>query len=166
MKRFTKETRRRMSQAAKARCTQEWKEAQAKAKATPLPLAQVAELYRSGKTQVEIAGVFGVTQKVIWGFMRRHGIPARVAIKRNQIASNNDSWKGDRAGYDAFHCRLNAVFGKPKRCSVCGTVDERKRYEWANLTGRYEDPTDYKRMCQSCHKKYDNARRRKANEAS
>ena len=30
-----------------------------------------------------------------------------------------------------------------------------KNYDWANLTGHYDDPNDYKRMCRSCHWKYD-----------
>jgi len=31
----------------------------------------------------------------------------------------------------------------------------KKRYQWASLTGDYADINDYKRMCQSCHAKYD-----------
>ena len=33
------------------------------------------------------------------------------------------------------------------------------RMEWANLTGEYQDVTDYARMCVSCHRKFDAARR-------
>ncbi len=29
-------------------------------------------------------------------------------------------------------------------------------YEWATLTGRYDDVMDYKRLCASCHKRFDN----------
>lgn len=33
------------------------------------------------------------------------------------------------------------------------------RYLWANLTGRYQDVNDYRRMCASCHGRFDAARR-------
>ena len=33
------------------------------------------------------------------------------------------------------------------------------RFEWANLTGSYEDIDDYARMCCSCHRSYDAERR-------
>lgn len=45
--------------------------------------------------------------------------------------------------------------GRPKRCEECGTTDSLKTYDWANLNGKYEDLNDYKRMCRSCHWKYD-----------
>jgi len=64
-------------------------------------------------------------------------------------------WKGNNAKYSAFHMRLKERFGYPKECKVCGTTDKKKRYEWANLTGKLCDINDYKRMCHSCHKKYD-----------
>ena len=44
------------------------------------------------------------------------------------------------------------------QCERCGTTDPTKRYEWANLTGHYEDVADYERMCKSCHERYDRAR--------
>jgi len=40
-------------------------------------------------------------------------------------------------------------------CEVCGAKDQNRSYDWANLTGKYDDPSDYKRMCRSCHWKYD-----------
>ena len=87
--------------------------------------------------------------------MRRSGIAARVAAKRNQIGEANHSWKGDDAGKQAFHRRLYARFGKPCACQVCGTKDPAKSYDYANLTGRYEDLEDYTPMCRSCHWRYD-----------
>jgi len=45
--------------------------------------------------------------------------------------------------------------GLVDRCDVCGTTEPGKHYDWANLTGRYEDVNDYKRMCRSCHFKHD-----------
>lgn len=96
MKYFSDETRRRMSESAKRRCARpEWI-AMMKAKATPLPEDEVRRLYESGMTQKEIAAQLGTTQKVVWRFMKNHGIKARKTAKRNQYGEKNDYWKGGR----------------------------------------------------------------------
>ena len=112
-------------------------------------------LYGDGKTQAEIAGELGVTQKVIWRLMKHHGLTARVAAKRNQRGERNDTWKGDSASYTAGHVRVKTQRGQPSACEVCGTTGPEKTYDWANLTGRYHDPSDYRRLCRSCHWKCD-----------
>lgn len=117
-------------------------------------VAQVRALYSAGKTQVEVALVCGVTQKVIWNLMRRHGIAARVAAKREQSGPKNSRWRGASASYAALHLRVEAARGKPSCCDDCGTTTA-KRFEWANLTGNYADVSDYKRLCCSCHHKMD-----------
>jgi hypothetical protein len=122
---------------------------------TPFTKEELELDYRAGLTQNEIAERYHTTQKVVWRAMNKFGIKARVAAKRNQTRENNDSWKGDHAGYAAFHKRMESLKGKPQKCEVCGTTDKSKTYDWANLTGRYEDPNDYKRMCRSCHWKHD-----------
>ena len=116
---------------------------------------RVRQLYAAGNTQVEIAGVVGLSQKVVWNIMRRHSITARAATPRDQWGTNNPAWKGDDAGKNALHRRLYARFGKPDCCSQCGTT-EAAHYDYANLTGRYEDLSDYAPMCRSCHATYDN----------
>ncbi len=155
MKQVTKATRQKMSAAAKRRCTPEWRKAKSDAYATPLPLDELTRLYRGGTTQNELAVHFGVTQKAVWGFMRRNKVKARKAAKRNQTGEANDSWKGDLAGYKAMHLRMTKRFGQPKRCDQCGTTDKRKAYSWASLTRKYHDMNDYRRMCRSCHARYD-----------
>lgn len=124
-------------------------------------VGRVLDLYAAGRTQQEIAADLGMTQKVIWRLMKNHGIEARVAAKRNQGGENNHMWRGDLAQYQALHLRVESARGKPQRCQSCGIEDPDKRYEWANLTGHYEDTNDYERMCASCHRKFD-ARRRAA----
>lgn len=114
----------------------------------------VRSLYENGSTQDEIAAKLGMTQKVVFNVMRRHGIKSRVPAKRDQWGENNPTWKGNDAGKQALHRRLYSRFGKPSKCSVCGT-EEAKHYDYANLTGRYEDLDDYTPMCRSCHWKYD-----------
>lgn len=122
---------------------------------SPDLVAAVARLYTAGHTQHETAEHLGLTQKVVFNVMRRHGIKARVAAKRDQRGEKNASWKGDAAGRQALHRRLYALYGKPKTCGACGTTSA-KAFDYANLTGRYEDMDDYMPMCRSCHAKYDN----------
>lgn len=145
----------------------------AKPKQYPATLvANVTQLYRSGLTQTEISKAVGISQKVIWNLMRRHGIEARVAKARHPMSGpTHPSWRGNIAGKQAFHRRLYAQFGKPKHCAKCGTTEAR-HYDYANLSGRYEDIDDYMPMCRSCHWKYDDKisnitkNRRDANESA
>lgn len=116
-------------------------------------------MYQSGMSQVEVAAVLGTTQKVIFNTLKRNGIKSRVAAKRNQFAENNHMWKGGNATYEAFHARVENRRGRPKKCSICGASDKNKWYDWANLTGDYPNPLDYARMCRSCHRAYDAARK-------
>lgn len=128
---FTEQTRLKMSDAAKRRCTPEWRAKKSETMST-----------------------------------------ARVAAKRNQFGTNNSSWKGKSALYGSFHQRVKYARGKAKDygCAICGTRDKNKSYDWANLTGDYNNVMDYSPMCRSCHRKYDkglvvmpNAKRETAN---
>jgi len=56
--------------------------------------------------------------------------------------------------YGACHYKVRKLRGTPSLCEVCGTTTA-KKFEWANLTGNYADINDYKRMCASCHDKFD-----------
>lgn len=127
----------------------------AKPKAYPAEWVEaVSLLYARGKTQHEIAAILCLTQKVVWNLMRRHGIQARVAAKRDQRGEKNHAWKGDGAKYAAAHLRVTSVRGKPSLCEECGTTTA-KRYEWASISGNYTDVNDYLRLCASCHKRRD-----------
>lgn len=115
MKTFSIETRKRMSEAAKRRCTPEWIKKQ-QSKGTQLPLETVVRLYyKENHTQQEIARILGVTQKVVHNFMHRNHLKARKAAKRNQYRENNASWKGGvKDGYiripapsDSFHSQCD-----------------------------------------------------------
>lgn len=124
---------------------------------TPLPdRAEIKNLYDDGRTQKQLAEHYGVTQKIVWRWMRDLKIKTRVPKNLNQTGENNSSWKGDDAGYAALHYRVYKAKGKPQKCDECGSKDKRRRYQWASLTGKFHDIDDYKRMCQSCHAKYDN----------
>lgn len=117
-------------------------------------VAEVRALYAGGHTQAEVGALVGLSQRVVHTLMKHHGVDARVAAKRNQWGNNNHAWKGNEASYQAFHRRLYSCFGKPSKCTACGTEDA-EHYDYANLSGRYEDLDDYAAMCRSCHWKMD-----------
>lgn len=127
--------------------------------AIKIPLKDnLQKLYDSGMSQKEVGNQYSVSQKVIFSWFKKLGIKSRVAAKRNQKKENNSSWKGNKATYAAFHYRVESERGKPCLCVICGSL-EANIYEWANLTGKYEDTSDYMRMCRSCHRRYDKNRK-------
>lgn len=65
------------------------------------------------------------------------------------------NWKGNKIGYWGVHCWLRRKYGKPNFCKICKSTTE-KKYVWANISGKYKrDIKDYIRLCDKCHKKYD-----------
>ena len=126
-----------------------------------LPMDEIQKLYESGLSMRRIAQRFSVHTMTIHKHMRLHGIKSRKKGTSGHLwGKHHQNWKGDDAGYGSLHERLNNRFGTPKKCEQCGTTDSKKTYEWANLTGNYRDIADYKRMCRSCHKKFDHQRRK------
>ena len=79
---------------------------------------------------------------------------SKLMVKIQQ-GKNNSCWRGNNAKYHALHYRVRVKKGNPSFCEVCKTDDKEKIYHWANLTGSFLEIKDYKRMCMSCHKKYD-----------
>ena len=122
---------------------------------TKIDVAKVILLYNSGMTQKEVGQEMNLSQKIIFGRLKDAGIKCRIAAPRCQTRENNKNWKGKIVTYAAFHYRLKALKGKPMLCENCGTTDLSRTYDWANMTGKYDDPNDYKRLCRSCHWKYD-----------
>lgn len=160
MKHFSDETRAKMSESAKRRCDDLWRKERSKKLETKLDSDLIKKMYQSGMTQAEIAERLGVTQKIIWRHMKNHDIPSRVATKRNQNGIHNHMWKGNSASYKAFHLRVKSARGLAKDygCCICGTHNPDTWYDWANLSGRYEDVNNYAPMCRACHRKYDNGK--------
>ena len=57
--------------------------------------------------------------------------------------------------YKTLHNHVRQLYGRPSLCEVCGTTSA-KRFEWANVTGVYAiGRENWKRMCQSCHSRFD-----------
>ena len=74
---------------------------------------------------------------------------------KGRLKERNSNWKGDNAqDISTFHKRLEREKGKPNICECCGNTNA-KQYDWANMTGKYSDSEDYKRLCKSCHIRYD-----------
>jgi hypothetical protein len=67
----------------------------------------------------------------------------------------NVAWRGTDASYGAKHTRVHRARGKADHCERCGKSDLDATYNWANLTGNYDDVWDYESMCVPCHAAYD-----------
>ncbi len=112
----------------------------------------ILRLYKSGMTISEVAVALDTTDKVVYSRMVRYSLPRRSTAVRNQQGNKNSGWKGDVAKYSTCHTRVEKLRGKPSVCEQCGTTTS-KRFEWANISRKYYDPFDYRRLCCSCHRK-------------
>lgn len=126
---------------------------------TTPPKDEIVKLYFDEiLTQAEIGQKYNVSQKVVFRWFKNLGIKCRAPVKRNQRGENNNSWKGNKVTYAAYHYRVRSVRGKADKCEECGRCDKGITYDWANQNGNYEDVNDYKMMCRSCHFKKDGHR--------
>jgi len=67
----------------------------------------------------------------------------------------NPAWKGSNATYGAIHMWIYKNYGKAFCCEDDNT-HKSKRFEWANLSGKYKrDRSDWKMLCTICHSKLD-----------
>lgn len=84
---------------------------------------------------------------------KKNGDPR--ALKGLLTGADNKNWRGENAGYNAKHHRVQRLKGKADSC-LWGCEDT-YRYEWASMTGDYDNPDDYVAMCVLCHRRYDRA---------
>lgn len=75
----------------------------------------------------------------------------------NDKAEKSSMWKGNNVSYKGLHKWIGENLGKPTTCEDCGKTGLTGRWiHWANISGLYlRKPTDWKRLCAKCHKKYD-----------
>lgn len=67
----------------------------------------------------------------------------------------NHEWKGDDVLYSGIHRWVMNKLGQNNKCEHCGSI-KKKKYEWANIDHKYRRvKEDWKRLCTSCHRKYD-----------
>lgn len=163
---MTEEIRQKMRESSARRwAKQSQRDHLSKVRTIHIPVVEIKTLYGQGWSMKRIGEKFGVNADTIMRRMRENGIASRKAGEPgHHWNDSHHNWKADKAGYAAVHTRLNRRFGKPKHCEVCGTTEPNQIYDWANQTGRYDDINDYKRMCRSCHAKYDASRRKKTND--
>lgn len=158
----TAATRARMRESSRKRWADPKQHEQlARARTFVLPTSRIKRLYEQGLNMRQIGELLGVHAQTICKHMKSHGIQARA---KGTVGHHWDEahhhWKGDAASYQALHTRLHRRRGLPQHCEVCHLDDPNKTYDWANLTGKYADISDYKRMCRSCHRRYDIQRRK------
>lgn len=85
----------------------------------------------------------------------RMSISARARTTGRPKREAHAQWKGERAGYRAKHTWVAAEYGRPMMCETCGVLGK-SRYHWANMSGEYHRiRSDWKRLCVSCHIKFD-----------
>jgi len=71
--------------------------------------------------------------------------------------NKNPNWKGNSVSIRRLHRWISENYGRPKKCADCGLTDTNKRYEWANISGKYKrNIKDFKRLCSKCHRTFDN----------
>lgn len=121
---------------------------------------QVRALYTDQElTEREVGAQIGIGRNVVRRIMHRHGISKRRSWDYDRSGENNSRWRTGNLRYDTIHARVYAARGRPIGCTKCALQDPEARYEWANLTGNYEDVEDYARMCVPCHRCFDRDRR-------
>lgn len=115
---------------------------------------ELRQLYGS-MTHVELAKHYDISPSLLSKWLRARNVWNEKIYVQPNVREKHYSWKGDKAGYSAGHGRVRRHRGTPKKCEVCGIDDPKVWYEWANLTGKYYDVNDYRRMCRRCHQKHD-----------
>lgn len=88
---------------------------------------------------------------------------AEIAAKATaaRTAPTNEghyAWKGDEAGYMAFHLWINKHYPKTGRCDLCRGEHRRTHRAMRDPAILSRDPLDWLELCPSCHKTYDNRR--------
>lgn len=123
-------------------------------------LARLFRLHTLGWSQRRIAVHLGTSRACVKGCLLRMGVSPRPFFDRPYASGDrHHRWLGARARYGALHDRVRRVRGPATHCNEANCTRRSVVFEWANLTGRYEDPSDYRQMCRSCHRRYDRARR-------
>ena len=108
-------------------------------------------------TLSEIGKESGVSVATVMRALIAVGISRREPnVRNNKRGQAHANWKGKKAKYSALHKRLYKILGKADHCRDCGDNGGEIVYNWANLTGKLDDPKDYAPMCRRCHMLYDN----------
>lgn len=110
-------------------------------------VASVRAAHAAGASLREIAAACEISHTQVRNIV--HGLKTGTSGAR---------FPGSDELYRRLHQRVARLRGRPQRCERCGREGPGTVYDWANLTGLYEDVDDYERMCRRCHKAYDRQR--------
>jgi len=116
----------------------------------------MVDLYAQGMTMRQVGVEVGCSAGYVHRMLKAAGVDRRP---RGTPKGAQTGPRKDEVTYGQYHQRVRVLRGTPSECSVCGATND-QRYEWANLTGNYDDPDDFSRMCVPCHRTYDAARRK------
>jgi len=67
-------------------------------------------------------------------------------------AYGKGNFTGSMQEYKKYHARVYRARGYANSC-INGCTHT--RYEWANISGNYDDINDYQQMCATCHRNFD-----------
>lgn len=86
-------------------------------------------------------------------------------VHESVVGEGNVQWKGEEASYFAKHSWMVYHHGNPRECEECGVKGKKNGRQWsihwANISGQFlRDLADWKKLCVSCHRRFDNARRK------
>lgn len=109
----------------------------------------LSKVIENNKLHYRGAFVKGHTVNVGRVFTKAH----RKNLSQSKLDIKNPKWKGDKAGYIAFHIWLYRRKGKAIICSECGSIEN---VQWSNESGLYlRDVNDWKERCKRCHDRHD-----------
>jgi len=106
-----------------------------------------------------IAKQFGVTQRLIMIWLKRHGIKTRSYAEASKISLNgfkenekHPNWRGKKVSYTALHAWVKKRKINNGKCEWCGKT---KRLDLA-CKGIYDrDLNNWEWLCRKCHMKQD-----------
>lgn len=91
---------------------------------------------------------------------KKIGKANKRALPPERCGEKHSRWMGDKVGKSAVHSWMNKIYGKPNYCEFC-MITEKKKYSWANISHEYHrDFCDWLRLCYSCHRIFDNSKRK------
>lgn len=122
----------------------------------------------SHKNDARQGYVKGQPRRFVRGHATRGKPVAPETRRKNSLARRGEKnylWKGDEAGYVPIHRWLRRWHPKTGVCEECGAnvgaVGQRgTHYAFKHHPEPHtRDIADYRELCPTCHKNYDNARR-------
>ena len=114
---------------------------------------------RGNKAKYCSSKCFGISEMGKKRHTQKHSIESKIKMslsRRNKaMGKENGNWKGGVDEYGSIHDWVEVRLGRPKKCDICGSENQRY-YDWANKSQQYKrDLNDWLRLCRLCHARYD-----------